>query len=73
MNVKSLILIFELPNELQRFICKKGSIAIENAQLEEDAKIAKLNAFEEEEQRKQIEIQRQEIERRRQQILEMME
>ncbi len=32
----------------------KGSIAIENAQLAEDAKIAKLNAFEEEEQRKQM-------------------
>jgi len=30
---KSLILIFELPNELQRFICKKGSIAIEGISL----------------------------------------
>ena len=30
---KSLILIFELPKELQRFICKKGSIAIEGISL----------------------------------------
>ena len=30
---KSLILIFELPRELQRFICKKGSIAIEGISL----------------------------------------
>ena len=30
---KSLILIFELPSELQRFVCKKGSIAIEGISL----------------------------------------
>lgn len=30
---KSLILIFELPSELQRYVCKKGSIAIEGISL----------------------------------------
>ena len=30
---KSLILIFELPSELQKFVCKKGSIAIEGISL----------------------------------------
>ena len=30
---KSLILIFELPSELKRFVCKKGSIAIEGISL----------------------------------------
>ena len=30
---KSLILIFQLPNELQRFVCRKGSIAIEGISL----------------------------------------